>query len=151
MLGTLPLTLTSRSRVILDTRSDRMRIGELARRSGVSTRALRYYEERNLLVPTRSDSAQRHYSEEAVEHVRLIQRMYAAGLNSRAVEEMMPCVHSGDASADMLETLRAVQGRLGLQIDELTAARARLAEIIEMTEGNLRDPGSATPEGASPS
>jgi DNA-binding transcriptional MerR regulator len=115
----------------------KMRIGELARRSGVSPRALRYYEERKLLSPGRSDSGQRDYAEEAVEHVRLIQRMYAAGLNSQTVAEMMPCAHTGDSTPEMVETLRLVQDRVRAQIDELTATRERLAEVLEMTENHL--------------
>ena len=46
-----------------------MRIGELARRSGVSVRALRYYEEQGLLRPERSRSGQLLFTEDAVERV----------------------------------------------------------------------------------
>lgn len=49
-----------------------MRIGELARRTGVTTRALRYYEEQDLLAAERSGSGQRHYAEDAVDQVHLI-------------------------------------------------------------------------------
>lgn len=40
-----------------------MRIGELARRTGVSVRALRYYEEQGLLVPARAANGYREYTE----------------------------------------------------------------------------------------
>jgi len=44
-----------------------MRIGELAARAGVSVRALRYYEEQNLLASVRSPSGQRQYPDSAVD------------------------------------------------------------------------------------
>ncbi|MFC7469069.1 MerR family transcriptional regulator [Actinomadura keratinilytica] len=57
-----------------------MRIGELATRTHVSVRALRYYEEHTLLTPDRTPSGQRHYPESAVARVHLIQQLYAAPL-----------------------------------------------------------------------
>jgi len=69
-----------------------IRIGELAKRSGVSVRALRYYEEQGLLVAERSPSGQRHYPETAVERVSFFQDMYAGGLNSRNIAALLPCV-----------------------------------------------------------
>jgi DNA-binding transcriptional MerR regulator len=59
-----------------------MRIGELAARTGVSVRALRYYEEQELLAPERSTTGQRHYPDDAVDRVELIQQLYAAGLST---------------------------------------------------------------------
>jgi MerR family Zn(II)-responsive transcriptional regulator of zntA len=45
-----------------------MRIGELARRSGVPRTALRYYEQVGLLSPPeRTESGYRSYSEEAID------------------------------------------------------------------------------------
>lgn len=69
-----------------------MRIGELATKAGVSVRALRYYEEQQLLTSERSASGQRHYVDSAVDRVRLIQQLYAAGLPSRTIVELLPCV-----------------------------------------------------------
>jgi len=56
-----------------------MRIGEIAHRAGVSTRALRYYEEQGLLSSERTHGGQRTYPESAVERVRLIQQFFTAG------------------------------------------------------------------------
>lgn len=75
-----------------------MRIGELAARAGVSVRALRYYEEQHLLTPERSPSGQRHYPEASVEQVGVIQQLYAAGLSSRTIVALLPCVVDGLAT-----------------------------------------------------
>lgn len=63
-----------------------MRIGDLAARSGVSVRSLRYYEEQDLLHSSRSSSGQRHYDEAAVQRVGLIQMFFAAGLSSKTIQ-----------------------------------------------------------------
>jgi len=85
-----------------------MRIGELASRTGVSVRSLRYYEEQGLLSSSRSASGQRHYTEGEVERVAFIQALYAAGLSSRTIAELLPCVDtpSEDHSDAALERMR---------------------------------------------
>ena len=57
-----------------------MRIGELARRTGVSTRLLRYYEEQGLMVPQRSANGYRDYSEEFVDQIAQIRSLLDGGL-----------------------------------------------------------------------
>jgi MerR family redox-sensitive transcriptional activator SoxR len=49
-----------------------MRIGDLARRSGMNASAIRYYESVGLLKPAERVAGQRHYSPEAVDRVLLI-------------------------------------------------------------------------------
>ncbi|MFI0780818.1 MerR family transcriptional regulator [Streptomyces sp. NPDC021212] len=113
-----------------------MRIGELAARAGVSVRALRYYEEQRLLTPARSASGQRHYADGAVGRVRLIQQLYAAGLPSRTIVQLMPCVDTGTATPAMRELLLSERDRIERQIGELTDARDRLDVVIAGTEAN---------------
>ncbi len=120
-----------------------MRIGEVAVRSGVSTRALRYYEEQQLLSAQRSDSGQRHYPHEVVERVRLIQRLYSAGLNSKAIAELLPCVHTGVATPAMLERLSVERDRIDRQIEDLTDARDRLGKVIDVALNHSGPPSAA--------
>ncbi|MEW2441090.1 MerR family transcriptional regulator [Micromonospora marina] len=69
-----------------------MRIGELSARTGVSARSIRYYEQQGLLAAVRTASGQRVFAESAVDRVRLVQRLFDAGLSSRRVAELLPCV-----------------------------------------------------------
>ena len=71
-----------------------MRIGELAEQAGVSVRSLRYYEQQSLLSSERSGSGQRLYGAEDVQRVRLIQQLYAAGLSSKTMRDLMPCIET---------------------------------------------------------
>ncbi|GGJ08403.1 MerR family transcriptional regulator [Streptomyces brasiliensis] len=109
-----------------------MRIGELAARAGVSVRSLRYYEEQGLLSSTRSASGQRHYTDEEVERVRFIQRLYAAGLSSRTIAELLPCVDapSEQTSDAALERMAEERDRLSERIDDLIRTREALDTLI---------------------
>lgn len=109
-----------------------MRIGELAARAGVSARSVRYYEEQGLLASTRSAGGQRQYTEHEIERVAFIQRLYAAGLSSRTIAELLPCVDSpSEENADLaLRRMERERDRLSRHIDELVRTRDALDELM---------------------
>ncbi|MFE2498546.1 MerR family transcriptional regulator [Streptomyces scopuliridis] len=109
-----------------------MRIGELASRAGVSVRSVRYYEEQGLLTSTRSPSGQRHYTESEVERVAFIQRLYAAGLSSRTITELLPCVDapSEENSDAALERMAQERDRLSAHIADLMQTRDALDGLM---------------------
>jgi len=109
-----------------------MRIGELAQRAGVSTRALRYYEEQGLLAPERTTGDQRTYPESAVERVQLIQQFFTAGVPSRTIRQLMPFVDSGHSSPEALELLTAARNRITTCLADLGAARDALDRMIDI-------------------
>lgn len=110
-----------------------MRIGELSVRTGASVRSLRYYEEQGLLTSVRSAGAQRHYRDADVERVQLLQRLYDAGLSSRTIAALLPCVDapSTDASDDAFARLVAERDRLDAHIVDLARTRDSLDALIE--------------------
>lgn len=110
-----------------------IRIGEVARRACVSVRAVRYYEQQGLLTPERSSSGQRLYALDAVDRVRFFQQMYAAGLNSRNIAELLPCVDSGHTDADQRMMLHAERDRIREKLADLQTALDRLDQIIGVT------------------
>ena len=112
-----------------------MRIGEAASRAGVSPRALRYYEERSLIASQRSPGGQRHYPEAVVDRVRLIQVLYAAGLSSTAVAEVLPCLHTGVPTAAQVALLEAERERLDHRVAELVETRDRLDAVLSTARG----------------
>lgn len=112
-----------------------MRIGELARRTGVSERALRYYEEQNLLAPRRQPSGYRVYGDADVAVVRRIRLLLDAGLSTAQIVDVLPCIveDGGRLTPDCPELTEALveqRGRIDGAIDELTATRANLDDII---------------------
>ncbi|MFJ9127929.1 MULTISPECIES: MerR family transcriptional regulator [unclassified Streptomyces] len=115
-----------------------MRIGELAARTGVSVRALRYYEEHELLAAERSPSGQRLYARDAVDRVLLIQQLYAAGLSSRTIVELLPCVVDGNATPELLDRLSTERDQIDQKIAELADTRKRLDSVLAGATKNLR-------------
>ncbi|MCC5036120.1 MerR family transcriptional regulator [Streptomyces sp. WAC 00631] len=109
-----------------------MRIGELAARAGVSVRSLRYYEEQGLLTSSRSAGGQRTYTDDDVERVRFLQRLYTAGLSSRTIAELLPCVDApSERNSDAaLERMAQERARLSRHIDDLLRTRDALDELM---------------------
>ncbi|WAL68624.1 MerR family transcriptional regulator [Amycolatopsis cynarae] len=116
-----------------------MRIGELSRRTGVSRRLLRYYEDQGLLVSVRADSGQRHYSDDHVRRVELIRAFLAAGLSTRTIAEMVPCMAEPSTSKARraLVTMERERNRLSSAIDSLAVARAALDDLIAFNRNYL--------------
>jgi DNA-binding transcriptional MerR regulator len=111
-----------------------MRIGDVAQRAGVSTRALRYYEEQGLLSPERTSSDQRTYPESAVERVKLIQQFFTAGLSSRVISQLLPCIDSGESTPESSKLLEDERARITAAMADLAAARDALDHMIAITK-----------------
>ncbi|WP_067823836.1 MerR family transcriptional regulator [Nocardia inohanensis] len=107
-----------------------MLIGELSQTTGVAPRLLRYYEEQGLLVPHRDSNGYRSYDAEAPTRVQRIRELLRAGLNTRAIRELLPCaVATGIQHCD--RTRKIVHdglSRLDDQIADLTRRRDLLAQ-----------------------
>ena len=113
-----------------------MRIGELARRTGVSERSLRYYGQRGLLESERTSGGHREYPEQAVDRVVRIQALYAAGLNSDVIASILPCIHDDGspnerATHTLAEELSDEADRIDRTIDDLVRSRQMLEEVID--------------------
>ncbi|WP_232326131.1 MerR family transcriptional regulator [Microbispora sp. ATCC PTA-5024] len=110
-----------------------MRIGVVAERAGVSVRALRYYEEQGLVIADRNPSGHRRYPESAVARVKFIQLLYAAGLASKAIRQILPFLDTLVATPQMTRQLMDERARIRVQIDALTEAHDRLDELIHLS------------------
>ncbi|WP_280234862.1 MerR family transcriptional regulator [Nocardia cyriacigeorgica] len=114
-----------------------MLIGELSRRCGVSTRALRHYEEAGLLVPNRDGNGYRRYGADAADTVERIRRMIAAGLGTTTIRRYLECVRTGAHGIElqMCPALRAELDAIGERLDrqatELDHKRRKLAELAD--------------------
>ena len=112
-----------------------MRIGELARRTGVSTRALRYYEQHGLLSPERLPSGYRVFSDEDVAAVRKIRILLEAGLSTAQILEVLPCIVDDaglltPSCAGLVEGLVQQRHRIDQAIEKLEDTRTNLDTII---------------------
>ncbi|MER6154363.1 MerR family transcriptional regulator [Streptomyces sp. NPDC001868] len=118
-----------------------MRIGELARRTGVSERSLRYYEQQGLLTASRTPGGHREYAGHAVDRVIRIQELYAAGLRSSKIAQLLPCMRDADggpsetADGKLVADLTAERDRIDRMIGDLLRSRALLDEVIDTASG----------------
>jgi DNA-binding transcriptional MerR regulator len=129
--------LSSHIDVKLGRRLERVRIGELAERSGVSRRLLRYYEEQQLITPSRAVNGYREYAESHLDVVLQIKGLLDAGLPTRIIQQLLPCldkpetIYVPDVTPEMIATLQREQVRLGERIECLTRNREAIAEYLE--------------------
>ncbi|CAN5764104.1 MerR family transcriptional regulator [soil metagenome] len=117
-----------------------MKIGDLARSTGASVRSLRYYEQRRLISAHRTPGVQRIYDQDAVERVTLIKELFAAGLSSDGVVQLLPCIDSGTATPAMVERLICERARIDAEVNRLAATRDRLDQIIVQTRRHVLSP-----------
>lgn len=117
----------------MTTSATTMKIGELARLTGVSARSLRYYEQQGLMHSTRSVGGQRHYSATDVSRVEVVRRLFDAGLSSKVIARLLPCVDVGgpEIAEDAFVAMVGERDRLTADIARLVEARAALDELIE--------------------
>jgi DNA-binding transcriptional MerR regulator len=112
-----------------------MRISELARQTGSTARALRYYEEQRLLRPSRSSSGYRQYDLQAAITVQHIQLLLSAGLNTATIAEILPCIPDdvtvlAPTCPELLDALAEERTRITNSIGQLAAARDILDRLI---------------------
>ncbi|MGW1837743.1 MerR family transcriptional regulator [Streptomyces sp. BBFR2] len=130
-----------------------MKIGELSRRTGVSVRSLRYYEQKHMLASRRTPGGHREYPEAAVDRVVLIQQLLAAGLCGEKIADILPCMrdHDGGPAATatpwLVDQLRMERTRIDRSIQDLYYTRDVLDEVI----ATAADTPRRTPAGASAS
>lgn len=118
-----------------------MKIGRVAQLTGVSVRSLRYYEERGLILARRTAGGQRVYDDDVVERVELIQLLFAAGVSSRDVEQILPCIHSGTTTPEMVHRLDVERARIDDRLRELTSMRDRLDGVLAEASARLAEAG----------
>lgn len=137
-----------------------MRIGELAERTGVSRRQLRYYEEQGLLMPNRAANGYREYGEAHIHVVLQIAGLLDAGLPTRIIEQLLPCLDQSQSiyvpsvTTEMVDTLQREQARLTERIECLTRNRdaiaAYLEEVLEVRSDRTPVPTKKPRAGQSP-
>jgi MerR family transcriptional regulator, copper efflux regulator len=118
-----------------------MRIGQLARRAGVTTRTVRYYEGLGLLTSRREGSGHRQYEEQALLRLQKIDWLKGMGLTLEEIREVIP-LYFGDQTGTrgrkkmitllerrLAQTEERIDG-LASHRDELRAAIGRLREKV---------------------
>jgi DNA-binding transcriptional MerR regulator len=111
-----------------------VRIGELAKATGATARALRHYEQAGLISSERAANGYRVYDERAAVRVGNVRYLLAAGLTLDDVRVFLPCLDGDVAAAPPSQKgMRVAWKRLAVLNERIavqTAARDRLEKAL---------------------
>lgn len=124
-----------------------MRIGELARAAGVSTKALRFYEQAGVLpAPERSPSGYRDYDQSALPRLTFVKAAQAAGLTPAEIGQVIAVREAqGPPCGHVLDVLDRHAAALDARIAELTQTRTEVQRL--RTRAAALDPTDCTIDG----
>lgn len=100
-----------------------MKIGELAAKTGVAAKTIRFWESTGLLAdPTRTPSGYRDYGPESVDRLEFIRHAQASRLTLVQIRQILEIGDSGDAPCEHVGRVVA---------DRLAEIETRIAELAE--------------------
>lgn len=110
-----------------------LRVGDLARQSGKTVRAIHLYEELGLLEPaTRSSGGFRLYHPEAVERVRWIELLNGVGLSLQETREALKRWWESDRGPEAMDELRTLfSAKLELTRENIRRQQQLEQELVE--------------------
>ena len=115
-----------------------MNISEIARKTGLTTKTIRFYEEKELITPPeRGDNSYRYYQEKHLDELTLLRQARDVGFTLEECRELMtlfhnPSRHSADVKSATLNKIAEIQQT----IDKLTAISTRLQQLAESCPGD---------------
>lgn len=112
--------------------SDLLTIGEVARRTGISVSAIRFYEDQRLIEPVRTNGNQRRFLRSDIRRLSFILIAQRLGLTlTEIAAELAKLPHGRTPTAKDWEAISAaIRARLDEQIAQLTRTRDRLDGCI---------------------
>src|SRR5579863_8820479 len=114
-----------------------MRIGELARRSGLSRDTIRFYEKMGLIRSPDNDRGPRQfkdYPETVLRRLLAIRRIKEYGFTLQETLGMLILYEEGVLEPEGgLELIKRKVARMDEKIRKMTKARERLKEVVEKT------------------
>lgn len=109
-----------------------MRISELSKRTGVSIRMLRYYEQEQLLKPVRRQSGYRDYVELDELKVLRIRLLTSSGMTLTTIRQMLPCLRSSNLPEfERCDGVRAILRREVQAVESKIQALRECQDVLE--------------------
>lgn len=107
----------------------RLKIGEVAKQTGLAVGALRYYESLGLLSSERGDNGYRYYSPEAVHQIQFIKKAQAIGFSLEEIGDVLTLHEKGDTPCGLVQSLLQEKiNQLEAQIQQMTEFKSELEE-----------------------
>ncbi len=115
-----------------------MNISDVAKRTGLTSKAIRFYEEKGLVTaPIRSENGYRSYDQKHLEELTLLRQARQVGFNLEECRELIslfnnPRRHSADVKARTLQKVADIERH----IEELKGMRQQLLALAESCPGD---------------
>ena len=121
-----------------------LRIGEVARRTGLPVKTIRYYCDEGLLQPrARSESGYRLFDEENLAELTIIRSLRAMDVSIPELARILEVRRAGVCNCSVLkDSITAKMESINLRIAELAAMKAELARLL----GSWQDCGGLKPD-----
>jgi DNA-binding transcriptional MerR regulator len=118
-----------------------MKIGQVARRAGVSVDTVRYYERLGLLTSLgRTSSGYRRFDGIAAERIRFAKELQDLGFTLDEIREVLEDVDRGSAAcASERVRFEALLGRLEERMAKLAATRSRIEGLLSRCDAGACD------------
>jgi DNA-binding transcriptional MerR regulator len=129
-------------------KAERLKIGEVAKQTGIAVGALRYYESLGLLVSQRGSNGYRYYSQAAIHQVQFIKKAQALGFSLEDIGEVLTVHEQGDVPCELVRSLLQEKiEQLAAQIKKMTAFKAELEDYRDrwQTSQPRPEPGDICP------
>jgi len=124
-----------------------IRIGEVARRAGVSREAIRFYERRGLLAtPQRLANDYRVYPEGVIDALKFIRAAQELGFSLEEIRRAMPLLAGGGTHSVRIRGL--IKAKLGALEDRIARLRSLHRRLLDLFEGCARAPSDSLPRKA---
>lgn len=105
----------------------------------MSPRSLRYYEESGLITSQRTSGGWRDFDDPMVDRVVLIQNLFAAGLCSSTISELLPCLL---APAD--QRTSELERRLAGEVERLETSKRNIDRELDVLRSLQNDASPRT-------
>ena len=115
-----------------------MNISDVAKKTGLTSKAIRFYEEKGLVTPPlRSDNGYRHYTQKHLDELTLLRQARQVGFNLEECGELVglfndPARHSADVKSRTLQKVAEIERH----IVELQSMREQLLTLAASCPGD---------------
>jgi len=118
--------------IMSPTAADPLTIGQLAERTGVTVSAIRFYEDKGLVQPSRNAGGQRRFKRADVRRISFILIAQQLGLTIREIGDALTALPDRRTpnQSDWARISSGLKDRLDQQIEALTRMRGRLDSCI---------------------
>jgi len=119
-----------------------MKIGELARQTGLAASAIRFYESKGLLkMGSRQANGYREYPEEAVTVLRIIADAQHAGFSLEEIAQLVPDDTSSWNQEELLGALRKKIADIEAMELRLARSKSELKSLVQLIDSRPADRG----------